>query len=245
VAIHFDEAEHRYWTERRDEFTSVSQLAKEFFPAFDELGTATRVAVRDQRPVKEVLEAWAAKGQAACDFGTRVHENCENQMKGAGELHQPRDERERRAFRLAFDAVERLRGRYRFVEAEKIVFSERYGVAGTVDLMMLDTPSRVMLLDYKTNREIKTEGFRGEKGKPPVTHLDNANYWHYALAMSLYEKLLRDGGYIGRDVPVTRALVHFPPEADKPEWIELPDLSREAADVLLWHATNGWDEVPF
>jgi hypothetical protein len=49
----------------------------------------------------------------------------------------------------------------------------------------------VHITDYKTNKEIKTEGYvnwQGERSKmlPPVSHLDDCNLNHYSLQLSLY-----------------------------------------------------------
>lgn len=50
---------------------------------------------------------------------------------------------------------------------------------------------RVDIIDYKSNKEIKTEGFTGRDGVtkkmyPPLNHLDDCNYIHYSIQLSFY-----------------------------------------------------------
>lgn len=50
---------------------------------------------------------------------------------------------------------------------------------------------RVDIIDYKSNKEIKTEGFTDRNGVtkkmyPPLNHLDDCNYIHYSIQLSFY-----------------------------------------------------------
>jgi hypothetical protein len=53
-------------------------------------------------------------------------------------------------------------------------------------------------------------------------------------------------GYIPFDMECERALIHFPPMAEKPVFIPTPDLRIEVASMLLHHTTKFFDrDTPF
>ena len=90
----------------------------------------------------------------------------------------------------------------------------------------------ILILDWKTNDTIKQEnGF--EKCLEPINHLDNCNYYHYALQLSLYQYLLLFAGYYPKDVRFKRALIHI--NASEAEVIQVPDLTSEIKDMMIFH----------
>lgn len=76
------------------------------------------------------------------------------------------------------------------VYPEHMVYLKSAGLCGQSDLVEV-VNGRVNIIDYKTNKEIKTESYKNwdgvsEKMKEPVETLDDCNYNHYALQLSLY-----------------------------------------------------------
>jgi hypothetical protein len=76
------------------------------------------------------------------------------------------------------------------VYPEHMVYLKSAGLCGQSDLVEV-VNGRVNIIDYKTNKEIKTESFKNwegmsEKMLPPVEHLDDCNFNHYALQLSIY-----------------------------------------------------------
>lgn len=73
---------------------------------------------------------------------------------------------------------------------EHMVYLKSAGLCGQSDLVEV-VNGKLSILDYKTNKEIKTEGFTNWEGitqkmLAPVSHLDDCNFNHYALQLSLY-----------------------------------------------------------
>jgi hypothetical protein len=73
---------------------------------------------------------------------------------------------------------------------EHMVYLKSAGLCGQSDLVEV-VNGRVNIIDYKTNKEIKTESFKNwegmsEKMLDPVQHLDDCNFNHYALQLSVY-----------------------------------------------------------
>jgi hypothetical protein len=76
------------------------------------------------------------------------------------------------------------------VYPEHMVYLKSAGLCGQSDLVEV-VNGRVNIIDYKTNKEIKTESFKNwegmtEKMLDPVHHLDDCNFNHYALQLSVY-----------------------------------------------------------
>ena len=76
------------------------------------------------------------------------------------------------------------------VYPEHMVYLKSAGLCGQSDLVEV-VNGEVHITDYKTNKEIKIEGFTNWEGVtqkmlPPVSHLDDCNLNHYALQLSLY-----------------------------------------------------------
>jgi len=76
------------------------------------------------------------------------------------------------------------------VYPEHMVYLKSAGICGQSDLVEVIN-GEVHITDYKTNKEIKVEGFTNWEGitqkmLPPVSHLDDCNLNHYTLQLSLY-----------------------------------------------------------
>ena len=73
---------------------------------------------------------------------------------------------------------------------EHLVYLKSAGICGQADRVEV-VGNHLNIYDYKTNKEIKTKGFTNWQGitdtlKNPLNHLDNCNFNHYALQLSLY-----------------------------------------------------------
>ena len=76
------------------------------------------------------------------------------------------------------------------VYPEHLVYLKSAGLCGQSDLVEVIN-GHVHITDYKTNKEIKTEGYTNWQGVtqrmlPPISHLDDCNLNHYALQLSMY-----------------------------------------------------------
>jgi hypothetical protein len=73
---------------------------------------------------------------------------------------------------------------------EHLVYLRSAGICGQSDIVEVIN-GEVHITDYKTNKEIKTEGFTSWEGisqkmLTPLSHLDDCNFMHYALQLSMY-----------------------------------------------------------
>jgi hypothetical protein len=73
---------------------------------------------------------------------------------------------------------------------EHFVYLKSAGICGQSDRVEV-IKETVDIVDYKTNKEIKKESYTSwdgvkQKMTGPLSHLDDCNYWHYAIQLSLY-----------------------------------------------------------
>lgn len=251
TVVTFTESDHSYIDNMGMDYTSVTTLIHGGFPAFNAQAAAARKSIRTGRTPQSYIDEWEENRTRAALMGTRMHENCEYQILGQYDrMHQPTDANEKKRFAGAWDEVTAmLASQPRSIEPEKIIFSPRYVLAGSIDLLMQRRDETFVIGDWKLLKELKKHGFNGETGNIFATHhLENCNYNHYSLQLSIYQMLLKMEGYIPRDAMVERWLFicdvntgEFRPEP-------VPFLSTEAALLLAEHCLTRRDDrrdVPF
>lgn len=74
--------------------------------------------------------------------------------------------------------------------SEWSVFNEEALICGQVDSLWVDDTGAYHMADWKRVAEMKTEGFRGECGHPPLQALPNTNLGHYTLQQNVYTWML-------------------------------------------------------
>jgi len=246
VEIRFDEAAHTYETDNTTDFTSSSGIIHNFFPQFDAVEVSTRIAPRKGKTPEQLQEEWRLNAERACHYGTRCHLNMEGYLSNKPELiNTPENPKEQASFQVCFNAAQWILNNYQVIQCEAILFSERFKIAGTTDILLWDAKTNELIIgDFKTNKEIKYSGFNGEKGFNPISHLENCNYNHYSLQLSVYEFLMVHGNYFPPETKYRRALIHI--SETEFSWVELPCRKQEVSDMILYHRTEGWDDiVPF
>lgn len=250
VKCTFEEAAHRYYhgecaseTDRyMGEMISVSTLVHQFAPPFDQSKCAERVAIREGEDVMEVLKRWEEKRDMACYYGTRTHETAEDCLLGRSPRNKPENEAERMRFKAVWNyAKDHLYGAFKRIEVEKLVFSPRLGVAGTIDFLGMKD-AKWFVLDWKTNENLKKPAY--ENYLEPFGHIPNDSIHTYALQLSMYRLLLQCEGYVSGGFGDAFALWVRPETPDGTDYavepVKLPDLRTEAAMMIALKADTKW-----
>lgn len=202
LEINFNEAAHKYTDSLGRVYTSVTTLVHQYTQPFDTAKISKAYAQKHGMDPKDVVAMWDAERDRSCEQGTATHLMLENYINtgdttGMSDRAKPGVE--------IIDAI-KLRGFD--ITSEKMIFSPSSKIAGTIDFIGTKAGS-VVLLDWKTNKEIKTKGFKGAKMRAPFDELDDCNLNHYTLQLSIYECLLRNEGYVAPDVKCERILIHM------------------------------------
>lgn len=249
LGITFTEDDHRYVDDFDIEYTSCTTLVHSAFEPFDAQSAAERKSARTGIPPEQYIRQWKEYADERADLGTRTHENCERQILGQYEkMHQPVDDEERARFRAAWFEVEHLRNAYERLEPEKLVFSPRFRVAGSIDLLGRKHNGAYTILDWKFITALKTTAFQKKTGCHFATsHLPDCNFYCYALQTNLYEQILKIEGYIPDIAPVEKWLAVYDFSQRKFNFVRMPELLREAILLLAFNMTcDGLeDDIPF
>jgi len=231
--IYFDEASHKYMLENNRVLTSVTTFISSFFPKFEKEKVSKKHAKKLGITQQELLNQWEKKGADAMRVGTYIHLYCE--CKLSGQPFRPRPlqaNKEISLMKTADKSMSDLLEQFEFIEAEKIVFSESMGLAGTIDLLMHDKKNNhIMILDWKTNEKIEYSN-HWRQALEPISHLDDCNGSHYVLQLSTYKHILQSEGYFPDASGYGLALIHLSPTEYK--IIRGSDLNDEVQEMLLW-----------
>jgi hypothetical protein len=68
-----------------------------------------------------------------------------------------------------------------------IIYDEEDYTCGQTDKMII-LNNVLYVDDFKTNKEIKMEGYDGAMMINGLEHIPDSNYWHYALQLSFYSR---------------------------------------------------------
>jgi hypothetical protein len=248
LTITFHEGPHSYIDANGQHYESGTTFVGRFKPKFDPDGEILkRKAAEAGVTTEELARDWKRRGDQASLYGTRCHANSEFQFKREfSKIHRGLSPLEENSFRLIWDYVTYLNDNLTYIATEQIVFSPRYALAGSIDLLMADHPNRTLwILDWKSNKEIRRDNHWDGRMLPPLSYLHDCHFVHYTLQLETYTRLIRDEGYLPASgiegYTIRKALLWIPHMGDAIEFIELPDAGREVAEMLIHKFT----EVPF
>lgn len=183
-------------------FTSCTQFVESFFEPFDAEAVASKLVATHPRYRQYTLEELLAEWRKSAEDGTRVHAEIENGIL-TNKIPQSRKGQQ------AFEWIARYLSSRRYdLHPEVIVYSERLGLAGTIDLLAHDRTTDVWLLvDWKTNKRITREPYGNKRGiRGPATGLGDCHKVKYGLQLSLYSYILETEYGIS---PHKQAIVHL------------------------------------
>lgn len=178
------------------EWTSVTSFISKYKKPFDAQTVAEKSSKSKKSKwygmsVQDILQAWENESTRAIDQGNWYHNQREADLLELNTI-------ERHGCILPiirplitddikYAPPQKLQeGMY----PEHFVYLKSAGICGQSDLVEV-AKGEVNITDYKTNKEIKKESYVNWEGVsqkmlPPVSHLDDCNFWHYALQLSTY-----------------------------------------------------------
>ena len=240
VKITFTEQTHKYVSiidDKEISYSSATGFVHKFFPEFDEKRVSAFVAKKQGKTQQQILDEWHKKRDDSCFFGTKVHETAEDVLTNRPFRNTPKSLKEEIVFKKAKAYAQKFKDNMDVLGVEQIVFDERLQLAGTIDLLLRSKKDgSIIIADWKTNSEIKMEN-SFEKGLFPIEHVQNCNYFHYALQLNLYQFLLTYSGYYPKDTNFKRMLIHLNDETSNVYM--LPDMQNEIKDMMIaWLSTK-------
>lgn len=212
----FEEERHLYWYGDRP-LVSATTWLKKFKEPFDAEGIAARVANKRKVSPEVVRAEWDAAREEGSRLGNLVHDAIEATVRGEiPVLEDPEAQARYQQFRKLMD--NRLAGAT-FPACELRMFSLRYGIAGTLDMLVKLPTGKLYIGDWKTNKKFRM-GLDGySRLLNPFDHLMDNEANSYAIQVALYRIMLEehglktDGSFIGYLGPRAKeAMIYFPPD---------------------------------
>jgi len=231
TSLGFDEEAHIYAKDETGNATyiSVTTLIERFFP-FDLKRYIERKAQEEDRTEEDVFDEYVLMRDEAAAKGTELHEQIENFLKGSEYDY---ESIEFNLF-LEFYKNELETSDLIFYDAEKMIFSDKYNVAGTIDcLFKKSNKEEFVILDWKRSKKLTIDGLPKKFGfgyaLSEINHLDNSSYYRYCLQQNIY-KLIAENEYSMKVSSMWLIVLHdvFPTYYK----IKVPDLTREAKIIL-------------
>jgi hypothetical protein len=193
-SIAFDEESHKYLHPKDQtgnaEYISVTTLIERFFP-FDLKRYIERKAEEENRTEEDVLDEYLIMRDEAAEKGTFLHNQIESCLK------QTKFNSDSKEFELFLDFYEKeiKERKLVFYDAEKMIFSNKYNVAGTIDcLLKKNNKDEYIMLDWKRSKKLIIDGrpriFGYGYALSELNSLDNSSYNRYCLQQNIYKYIV-------------------------------------------------------
>ena len=143
---------------------------------------------------EEIKKKWSDSGTEASEKGTRMHLDIEHYYNSdpvgnlAGDNYEPFESVEWQMF-LAYQQKHGCR--FKPYRTEWLVWDRSVMIAGSIDMVYRKTDGTLAIYDWKRAKEIKTTN-QYDTMLGPVCHLPDTNYWHYAIQLNVYRRILEE-----------------------------------------------------
>ena len=178
------------------QWVSVTRLVHQFVEPFDakkmakKCSEGTNPKYKGKKP-EEILKMWDQESKRSIDLGTWYHNQRESDMLNCNTI--TRDGIELPIISPLIDKDVKLAPDQTIGEGiypEHLVYLKSASICGQADRVEI-VGERIDVYDYKTNKEIKTRGYKFYDGTykkmlGPVKHLEDCELNHYALQLSIY-----------------------------------------------------------
>lgn len=268
--IQFTAKDHKYISGGDDvgiDWVSVTGLVSNFKQPFDVDGRAIKSSKSKKgkwygMTPEAIKEAWKAESKRAIDLGIFYHDQrekdlCEILTVERHGVHLPIIKPIEKDG-IKFSPDQKITDG---IYPEHLVYLKSASLCGQSDLVEV-VKGEVHITDYKTNKEIKTSGYKNWEGieqmmLPPLNHLGDCNYNHYALQLSLYMYIilkhnpkLKPGSMVlhhimfeeqardRHDNPVTSIDGQGNPIVRDVVIYSVPYMRREVISLIHWLETN-------
>lgn len=199
MAVTFQAENHKYQSldpDDRIEWTSVTSFVGMFKQKFDPVAQSIKSSKNPRSkwfgmdPL-EIQAHWAGETDRAITAGSWYHDQRESDLTSINTIQ--RNGVDIPIIKPIWEGTVKKAPVQRLTEGiypEHFVYLKSAGVCGQSDRVEV-VKDTVDIIDYKTNKEIKKYSFVNWEGKSvkmagPCSHLDDCNFNHYALQLSIY-----------------------------------------------------------
>lgn len=247
--IKFFDKDHRYEIDGKPALMSVSQLISKYEKPFEKNKMAERVAKREGVLLEDIVQRWDWNKEYSCYKGSEFHSIVENfyQRKII-----PID---RKAFvqflkenKIEDDSyvdsyyeemaifIRNFKNFYNWwkqdhilIKSEFVIGDKDTKICGTIDNLSFNIKTNSFaIFDYKTNKEIKREGYQLETLLSPLDDIQKCELGKYSLQLNLYKEIFE------RNTPfkVDKCYIVWVGGKNDYELIETLDFKKQANNIL-------------
>lgn len=223
--IVFYNIDHTYILDNEEYCTSVTRFIHKLFPEFDAIAVSNKVSEKTGKNALELRNSWKEINLESQIFGTNIHHYAESLLIGRIP-RRPSGEKEKAYYKQVDIFISNLLKEFDIIDIEKIIFSKKYKLAGTVDLILKNKKTGLIHIDdWKTNKEIKYDNIF-ENAFEPISYIPNCNFYHYSLQLSLYKFLLLEENYYEASQLNNDSYIYHI-QADRINKIKTADMNKE------------------
>lgn len=208
LGLSFEEADHIYTMNGRNDYPSVSKVLKKFYTEFPTEQAAYNKAGGDPQKQQELIEEWAAAGTYSTNMGSRVHFVLEKEVIDRNgsykEVRQPVFECDNTQIFKGDNMITAGKNFLNLMEQRGAVLLDTEMVLGDPELGYTGQPDKVWLImnihqnefglvitDWKTNKPKNFLETRYTKRMlEPYQKQPDIALGHYFVQLPLYGKLL-------------------------------------------------------
>ncbi len=190
--IDFNEENHTYCIDKRQNAVSATQLIHKYFPKFDKNFWAGKQSIKLGIPKNEILKKWEDLGNKARDAGTALHLEIEK-------FYNNKDYKNSREFEKFLNFHNKyITNNYTPFRTEWRVFDDKKFIAGTIDMVYEKKNGSLFIFDWKRSKKIINSNGSVEKDNPyenglkGLSHLSSTDYIKYSLQQNLYKYILEN-----------------------------------------------------
>jgi CRISPR/Cas system-associated exonuclease Cas4 (RecB family) len=229
--ITFDEETHTYFLNGKPISTSVTEFIHSFFSSFNpdtiiekwyEIWQSNPNSKYYGLSKEQIKELWEQHGKQASELGSQLHKTIEEFYMESKPITQ--NDREYLHFKQFH---EDFGSELIPIRSEWMVYDEELDLAGSIDMVFQTKEHEFIIVDWKRSKEIKEQS--QDMGLYPVSHLPNANYWHYSLQLNMYKYIL-EKHYDQKVSQLKLVVLH--PNNDSYQIIPVGTMQKEIEDLV-------------
>lgn len=215
--LKFIEDGHKYLV-GDEELTSVTTFIGTLFPKFDSKAMAKKIAegfkqrngakwkkgeaITELERKKATQKYWIGEWKKSADYGTLVHNQIEDYCNEPTILTEKLEPMAKQAIKyLGYHGLDEvpytldddLSDLNYEIHPEAKIYSEKWKLAGTIDLLAMKDDGTVIVGDWKTNKKFTTKPYnKGDRGLTTISkQLSHCKLNTYALQIMIYAYILK------------------------------------------------------